>query len=30
MNPRENPAFKRALEILKAWDEQGATILAGQ
>jgi carboxyl-terminal processing protease len=30
MNPRENPAFKRALEILKACDEQGATILAGQ
>ena len=30
MNPRENQAYKRAVEILKAWDEQGAKILAGQ
>ncbi|MBO5687870.1 MAG: S41 family peptidase [Alistipes sp.] len=30
MNPRENAAYKRALEILRAWDEQGAKILAGQ
>ena len=30
MNPRENPSFRRALEILKAWDRQGAKILAGQ
>ncbi len=29
MNPRENESYKRALEILRAWDEQGERILLG-
>ena len=30
MNPRENEPYKKALEILHAWNEQGEQILLGQ
>lgn len=30
MNPRENDSYKKAMEILRRWDEQGEKILLGQ
>ena len=30
MNPRENKAYIKALDILRTWNEQGAKILAGK